>query len=302
MSGAEDEEVVVTPEAASAVLVRECQTNLPMHTTAQLLCPPGGVNFAPLRFVPIPWGELLTCSESRFLFKTCCPPCRYPLIVSGMKHPYYSTGVSFLLHCHCSQPLSLRCLSMASFLKHRLVEYLQGCYFNNSLHWYRTVVNWHGPTHRIMYVGSVMRPDMHHIYVQLCYGSMGWNLLRTNFGSLSKLPFEVFREDLRATVVVFFCSFCPAVGAGDGETCARRLRKTLRLMYQCLYFRSLLDSVRNNHWGGYRQPSCHRQHERALFNYHAHGSPIPYQMCCEPYSLRVNTTSFDRVLINAERS
>ena len=210
--------------------------------------------------------------------------CNYPLSFVGRREDArYSNNVVFSLHCHCVRPHSLRCWSAASFLTAKLQQYLQGAVFNSSLWWLRPFINWGAPTHQLLYLGGVLTPHMHYIYVQLASRLTAMNLKYSNFPKLSVLPFRIFEEHRRQPVIVFQCPSCAREGPGDGYVCARRVRRVIKEMYRTVFYSSDPRFPRNGE--AYTQPNSHRYNERVLQRFHKHAEPLPPLMSFQPFMI-----------------
>ncbi|APD29226.1 orf26 [Canine mastadenovirus A] len=144
-----------------------CNAETTSHVTAVVRAPIFCNCFALCLEIPILWDDLLYRYE-KLLFGGFTCNGGAELILNS--HCCLADAQMWQVHCHCSDSLSLQCLSATQVLKEFLEEFVMGGFVNKKYLWYREFVNSSRPD-EINYVGSIMFRNIHYIYFRLSFFS-----------------------------------------------------------------------------------------------------------------------------------
>uniref|UniRef100_A0AAU6S558 E4 protein n=1 Tax=Pipistrellus pipistrellus adenovirus TaxID=3140007 RepID=A0AAU6S558_9ADEN len=180
--------------------------------------------------LPVPMPCIMYDHFSRTLMDhtgLCCTPLRNPI---GPHLQLNGDGLVYL-HCHCSDPSSLRCRAGSVLLLAAVREFMAGAVFNRQFPWYRYVVNWN-LSPELRYEGSIYHRGTHYIYLRsrdreafakVVTGLHGAEITNFLFGA-EHFAFE------GAGWILLRCTSCDM-----SESAARRCaRKVSKFYKQCL--------------------------------------------------------------------
>lgn len=129
----------------------------------------------------IPWTKIITKFELMLLDSQLCYGAEVDMSWLENKH---ITGLEhWLVHCHCSNQLSLQCIAARVFMKSLLSEFIQGSWFNKEFMEYRVKANTFA-SERILYVGSIVFRDIHLIYIKIAKDEDAKKILTMNLGEV----------------------------------------------------------------------------------------------------------------------
>ncbi|BBE38385.1 35kDa protein [Human adenovirus 4a] len=197
----------------------DCDT-LSMHNVSSVRGLPCSAGFTALQEFPVPWDMVLTPKELRVL-KTCMSVCLCCANIDLFSSQLIHGRERWVIHCHCQDPGSLRCMAGGAVLAIWFRRIIQGCMFNQRVMWYREVVNLHMPK-EIMYMGSVFWRGRHLIYIRIWYdGHVGSIVPQMSFG------WSTLNYGLLNNVVVLCCTYCFDLSEIRIRCCARRTRRLM---------------------------------------------------------------------------
>ncbi|AWY10566.1 34K [Polar bear adenovirus 1] len=232
-----------------------------LHNVAVIKGSASALQFVGFHYCPVPWGEILSSYEQH-VGRLCCSVCENPWYTTWTCSENLIGEETWTIHCHCSSPRSLQCMSQAALVSHWLNEVLDGMLYDAKFCFYREIANKYSPR-EFQYAGSVFFRGLHLVY-------MHWQRPYYYILSRGHVSFGRHKAYLLEGYVVLFCTSCKNLSEISARCCARRIKLLIRKLANYLAKKHVLKVwdkkycknrlLKRTHWYRFPVDMLHDMH------------------------------------------